>query len=64
MGLLYVDLGNLEKAREYAERAQTLGYPLSGLQRKIAQWSSEIQLEGRKRTSLSDGKSFLVDCND
>ena len=49
MGLLYVDLGNLEKAREYAERAQTLGYPLSGLQRKIAQWSSEIQLEGRKK---------------
>lgn len=36
MGLLYLDMGNAAKAREYAERAQALGYPLRGLQKKIA----------------------------
>lgn len=34
-GLLYVDMGKLDKARVYADKAQALGYPLKGLQRRI-----------------------------
>ena len=36
LGLLYFDLGDVAKAEEYAHRASALGYPLSGLQNKIA----------------------------
>lgn len=36
MGLLYFDMDNLEKAREYADRAKSLGYPLEGLHRKVS----------------------------
>jgi tetratricopeptide (TPR) repeat protein len=35
IGLLYFDMDNLEKAREYADRAEKLGYPLRGLKTKI-----------------------------
>ena len=35
MGLLYVDLGDLQMAREYADKAHLLGYPLKGLSNKI-----------------------------
>lgn len=35
MGLLYVDLDNLERAEKYAEEAAKLGYPLRGLHSKI-----------------------------
>jgi len=35
MGLLYFDMGDLAKARDYADRAENLGYPLRGLDRKI-----------------------------
>jgi len=36
MGLLYFDLGEVEKAKEYADRASSLGYPLTGLHKKIS----------------------------
>ena len=36
LGLLYVDLGDLTKAAEQADRAYALGYPLDGLKRKLA----------------------------
>ena len=36
-GLLYFDLGKFEKAKQYAERAHSLGYPLTGLQKKVAE---------------------------
>ena len=35
IGLLYFDLGDLRKAEEYAEKARKLGFPLTGLQKKI-----------------------------
>ncbi len=35
MGLLYLDLNQPDKAKDYAERARTLGYPLNGLSKKI-----------------------------
>ncbi|MDJ0741179.1 MAG: hypothetical protein QNJ91_15800 [Gammaproteobacteria bacterium] len=35
LGLLYLDMGNIETARSYAERAALLGYPLTGLHRKV-----------------------------
>lgn len=35
MGLLYLDMGNLVKAREYADKARDLGHPLRGLRRKL-----------------------------
>ena len=41
MGLLYFDLGQIDKAQEYAERARVLGYPLDGLSRKIQRKRSE-----------------------
>lgn len=34
-GLLYFDMGQFDKAREYADKARELGYPLKGLQRKL-----------------------------
>ena len=41
MGLLYFDLGQIDKAQEYAERARALGYPLDGLSRKIQRKRAE-----------------------
>ena len=41
MGLLYFDLGQIDKAQEYAERARVLGYPLDGLSRKIQRKRAE-----------------------
>lgn len=35
MGLLYFDMGNIEKSTEYARRAEELGFPLTGLANKI-----------------------------
>ena len=35
IGLLYLDLGNVSAAQEYSKRANSLGYPLTGLQRRI-----------------------------
>ncbi len=35
MGLLMVDMGNIPRAKEYAEKAYALGYPLPGLRNKI-----------------------------
>ena len=35
IGLLYLDLKNLSRAREYADRASALGYPLQGLRRRL-----------------------------
>ena len=40
-GLVYFDLGDMAQAKEYAEKAATLGYPLTGLQRKIKQHTLE-----------------------
>lgn len=41
MGLLYFDLGQVDKAQEYAERARVLGYPLDGLSTKIQRKRAE-----------------------
>jgi Tfp pilus assembly protein PilF len=35
MGLLYCDLGKLELARQHADRAYELGYPLPGLRNRL-----------------------------
>ena len=35
MGLLYFELGDISEAKRYAMKAERLGYPLQGLQRKI-----------------------------
>ena len=48
IGLLQFDVGNNEKAKEYAERAQALGYPLTGLQKKILRRDSEPQQNHRE----------------
>ena len=42
IGLLYLDRGEIEKAKEYAKKARALGYPLSGLQRKIDREVSKV----------------------
>lgn len=42
MGLLYLDMNDLEKAHEYADRARLLGYPLTGLQNKLQQRDAEL----------------------
>ena len=43
LGLLYVDLGNYTKAREEANIAYGLGYPLQGLKNKLARAQSGPQ---------------------
>ena len=35
IGLLYLDLKKFDRAREYADRARALGYPLQGLRRRL-----------------------------
>lgn len=40
-GLLLFDLGRYEEAQKHAEKAAKLGYPLSGLQRKLKQKMKE-----------------------
>ena len=35
IGLLHVDMGDIEQAKIYEVRAKKLGYPLTGLLRKI-----------------------------
>ncbi|GAA0856939.1 tetratricopeptide repeat protein [Aliiglaciecola litoralis] len=40
VGLAYVDVGNVEKAKEFAVRAYQLGYPLQGLKNKIAEFEA------------------------
>lgn len=41
MGLLLYDMGEFAKAGEYADKAQRLGYPLTGLQRKLRERSTD-----------------------
>lgn len=48
IGLLQVDLGDLDKAKGYAKRAKELGYPLSGLQRKIKRLESEASARSER----------------
>lgn len=45
LGLLYLDLGNLEKARAHADIAYDLGYPLPGLKNKLEQASKRVEGE-------------------
>ena len=49
MGLLYLDMGNLEKAREYADKASRLGYPLIGLRRKLSAAGSDPSASGASK---------------
>jgi tetratricopeptide (TPR) repeat protein len=37
IGLLYIDLNQLDKAKDHAERAYALGYPLPGLRNRLNQ---------------------------
>ena len=41
IGLLYFDMGNLDRAREYADKASALGFPLKGLRRKLGSTNPE-----------------------
>jgi len=41
LGLVAVDLGDLEEARRYADKARKLGYPLKGLHNKIKRHEKE-----------------------
>lgn len=43
MGLLYLDIGNLDKAREYADKASALGHPLKGLRRRLNAATGEAE---------------------
>ncbi|MCB1922382.1 MAG: tetratricopeptide repeat protein [Gammaproteobacteria bacterium] len=52
-GLLYFDMGELDKAREYAERARALGYPLTGLQRKLDD-SASADTKSRRGAAAPD----------
>ena len=36
LGLIFLDLGDIEAAQTHADKAEALGYPLSGLQKAIA----------------------------
>lgn len=45
MGLLYLDMGNLPKAKEYAGKAKTMGYPLTGLEKRIIRIEKDISSE-------------------
>lgn len=42
MGLLYLDMDDIVGAQEYAERAENLGYPLTGLQKRISRRQAEM----------------------
>jgi tetratricopeptide (TPR) repeat protein len=42
LGLVYLELGNLEQAAEHARRAYTLGHPLPGLRNKLAERGVEL----------------------
>ena len=46
MGLLFVDMGDLAAAQDYADRARTLGYSLRGLQRRIDREVANAQTPG------------------
>ena len=41
MGLLFLDMNELPLAKQYAERAASLGYPLTGLQKKVKDHETE-----------------------
>lgn len=43
LGLLYFDLGDFEKARQQASKAQSLGYPQTGLGKKLRRLSEQQQ---------------------
>lgn len=43
MGLLFLDLNQIDEAKKYAERARSLGYPLSGLSRRIGQREAQAR---------------------
>jgi len=40
LGLYMLDLGDVEAARQYAEAAYRLGYPLQGLKKRLAERSA------------------------
>lgn len=46
-GLLEVDLGNLDKAQEYADKAYAKDYPLPGLRDKLARARAEQAKRGK-----------------
>lgn len=50
LGLLLFDMGNYDEAQTYAERAEKLGYPLRGLQKKLA------ALDSQSREAAAGGK--------
>lgn len=41
LGLLMVDMGNLKRAQQYADKAYAMGYPLPGLRNKLRRASSQ-----------------------
>lgn len=43
LGLIYVELKDLEQAQVHAEKAYALGYPLEGLKKKLAQASRQAK---------------------
>lgn len=47
LGLLYIELGNLEKAQEHAIDAYRLGFPLPGLRRKLLEAGVEMESQSR-----------------
>jgi Tfp pilus assembly protein PilF len=49
-GLLELDLGDIVKAREYADKAYAMGYPLPGLRQKLAR-ATASQSPQKKATS-------------
>ena len=44
IGLLYVKLGDLEKAAEHARSAYAAGYPLQGLRKQLKRKGYDIEL--------------------
>ena len=41
LGLTYIDLGQVDLAKEYADKAYALGYPLPGLRNRLARLARE-----------------------
>lgn len=48
LGLLYLDLNNLEKAKEFATSAYQSGYPLEGLKRRLEKAGVSLNIEQPK----------------
>lgn len=60
LALTYVELNQLEKANQHAQRAYALGYPLPGLRTKLQQlkaWDPDAALPTARKSSKADAKT-------